>query len=146
MTFSGQFLYLKEKEFYQNHGQSDTAFLSNFLGIGYLNQRSYRKTIAFIVSGMIMQGVKLTVDKLSELADQANSFLQWIGHAVELPSWLNYTVNLLAAVCLIMGVALFFSKKKVVEISFTDKRICIPQKSLSNAEYAGLYQAVKALK
>ena len=45
-------------------------------------------------------------------------------------------------ICLLLGLVLFFSKKKVIEISFTDKRICVPQKSMSSAEYQTLYQTL----
>lgn len=146
IVFSGKFLYLRQQEFYSNKGLSDTALPRNFLGMGYLSQRSYRKTLLFIISGVLMEGAKLLLDKLSELLDNANRFLQWIGQAITLPDWMNTTVNLLAVICLALGVILFFSKHKVVEISFTDKRICIPQKSITHAEYTELYHTIKELK
>lgn len=51
-------------------------------------------------------------------------------------------MNALAVICVLSAVALFFSKKKVIEISFTDKRICVPQTSLTRSEYIMLYQSI----
>lgn len=146
IDFSGQFLYLKDKEFYPNRGQSDTALVCNFLGMGYLSQRSYRKTLLFLVSGVTLEAAKLVLDKASELADKANDALQWFDWELVLPGWMNITVNLLALICLIFGAILFFSKKRVLEISFTDKRICIPRNAISDSEYAKLYQTIKTLR
>lgn len=145
VIFSGKFWYLKDKEFYRNQNTQDTAMIHNFIGMGYLSKRSYRKTIAFVLGGTVLEVVKMIADKLSDLVNKANGYLQWIGHEISLPDWINYTVNTIAVICLIMAVVLFFSKKKVVEISFVDKRICIPQKSISNTEYAGLFQTIKNL-
>lgn len=146
LIINGSFWYLKNKEFYRNSNNSDSANIQNFLGMGYLNKRSYRKTIIFVLGGTILETVKMIVDKLSDLVNKANNYLQWVGHEICLPEWLNNTVNALTIICLILAVILFFSKKKVVEISFTDKRICIPQKSMSNSEYMELYQIIQALK
>lgn len=146
LIINGSFWYLKDKEFYRNSNNSDSANIQNFLGMGYLNKRSYQKTIIFVLGSTILEAVKMIVDKLSDLANKANNYLQWVGHEISLPEWLNNTVNVLAIICLILAVILFFSKKKVVEISFTDKRICIPQKSMSNREYMELYQIIQTLR
>lgn len=145
IVFEGNFMYLKDKEFYRNKQPKDTVFIKNFLGMGYLKKRSYKKCIVFILGGSVLSVIKTIIDKLSELVDKANTILQWIGQSVTLPEWMNITLNMVAAICLLLGVLFFFSKKKVVEISFTDKRICIPQKSLSNAEFAKLYQSLEQL-
>jgi hypothetical protein len=58
----------------------------------------------------------------------------------------HYTMNTLAAICILLAVVYFFSKKKVIEISFTDKRICVPQKSMTNNEYHMLYQSILSAK
>lgn len=146
LIINGSFWYLKDKEFYRNSNNSDSANIQNFLGMGYLNKRSYRKTIIFVLGGTILETVKMIVDKLSDLVNKANNYLQWVGHEISLPEWLNNTVNVLAIICMILAVIPFFSKKKVVEISFTDKRICIPQKSMSNREYMELYQVIQTLR
>lgn len=143
LTIDGRFWYLKDKEFVSQNGTA-TAFLHNYIGMGYLNKRSYRKTLAFVFGGVILRAINSLIDKLGELADKANSVLRWIGQTFTLPEWLDYILNITVVICIVLGILLFFSKKKVVEISFTDKRICIPQNSLSNAEYVGLYQAIKS--
>jgi hypothetical protein len=146
VVFSGKFYYLKDKEFCKNKKQTETAYLRNYLGMGYLSQRSYRKTLWFIVVGTVMELAKLALDKITELVDKANDYLKWIDRSITLPEWMNNTVNALAIICLILGIVLFFSEKKVIEISFTDKRICVPQKSMSKSEYNMLYQSIQNAK
>ena len=103
-----------DKEFIKSKSDQEMAKVSNFLGLGYL----------------------------TEGVDKINSYLQWMGHSISLPAWMNTTMNVLAVICLLLGLVLFFSKKKVIETSFTDKRICVPQKSMSSAEYQTLYQTL----
>lgn len=146
IVFSGDFWYLKDKEFYRNTNHNATANIENYLGIGYLNKRSYRKTLFFVIGGTILEVVKMIVDKVSDLVKKINNYLQWIGHEISLPEWLNYTVNTLVIICILLAIIALFSKKKVIEISFTDKRICIPQKSISNREYMELYQIIQTLR
>ena len=146
VVFSGKFYYLKDKEFYKNKKPTETAYLCNYLGMGYLNQRSYRKTLWFIVGGTVMELAKLVLDKITELVDKANDYLKWVDRSITLPEWMDNTVNVLAIICLILGIVLFFSKKKVIEISFTDKRICVPQNSMSKSEYNMLYQSIQNAK
>lgn len=144
LTVDGRFWYLKDKEFISQNGNA-TALLHNYIGMGYLAKRSYRKTLAFVFGGVILGVINLIIEKLSDLADRANTFLRWIGEAVTLPDWMTYLLYGTMVICIILGILLFFSKKKVVEISFTDKRICIPRNSLADAEYAGLYRTIKNL-
>jgi len=144
IVFSGKFYHLRNKEVYRNKEQTDTAFLHNYLGIGYLSQRSHRKTIFFLIGGTILELAKFTLDKLTDLADTVNDYLKWVDRSISLPEWMNNTVNAFAILCILLGVVLFFSKKKVIEISFTDKRICVPQNSMSKSEYHMLYQTIKS--
>lgn len=145
ILFSGKFLYLRDKEFYANKGEEAAAIPADFLGMGHLKMRSYKKTLAFVVSGVVLGTVNALCEKASDLVDKANVVLQWIGEMLTLPDWLNILLNISMAACICFGIIFFFSRKNVVEISFTDKRICVPEKSLSDAEFAGLYQTVKSL-
>lgn len=146
VTFSGKYWYLRDKDFYKNRVNTESLFIKDFLGMGYLTKRSYRRTVIFVFGGLLLEIVKSIVDKLSEWVDKANSYLKWVNHTISLPEWVNMSVNVMAFLCLILGVALFFSKKKVIEISFTNKRICIPQKSLSVDEFQKLRNIIKSLK
>lgn len=146
VTFSGKFWYLRDKDFYRNRGKSETALIKDFLGMGYLTKRSYRQTIIFVFGGTFLEIVKAVVDQLSEWVDKANDYLKWIDHTIALPEWIDTTVNVISFLCLALGIALFFSKKKVIEISFTTKRICIPQKSLSADEFQKLRGIIKSRK
>lgn len=145
IVIEGKFWYLRDKEFYRNKEKTDTALIQNFLGMGYLKKRSYKKCVAFILSGLVLTGINAVMEKLNEWTDNANFFLQWIGKTIALPEWMGIVLNVATVICMLFGIVYFFSKKKVVEISFTDKRICIPQKSISDLEFNALYQVIKQL-
>ncbi len=142
IQFAGEFWYLKKKEFVKCPGGKETALSQNFLGMGYLSKRSFRKTLLFVLAGSALEVVKLVIDKLTEWIDKANDYLQWIDRSISLPGWMNVTMNIMAIICILIGTALLFSKKKVIEISFTDKRICVPAKSMTSQEYNTLYQSI----
>lgn len=145
IVFEGEFWYLRNKEFYKNQEKTDVAYINNFIGMGYLEKRSYKKCVAFVLSGLVLTAINTITVKLSKWADDANFFLRWIGKTVALPEWMAMGLNLAMIICLLLGILFFFSKKKVVEISFTDKRICVPQKSISDLEFAKLYQTIRQL-
>lgn len=142
VLFTGKFWYLKDKEFVKCRSKQETALIQNFLGMGYLAKRSFKKCLLFVIAGSVLEVVKVIIDKLTEWIDKVNNYLQWIDKSISLPEWMNNTMNALAVVCILLAVVLFFSKKKVIEISFTDKRICVPQKSMSQNEYNMLYQSI----
>ncbi len=146
IQFAGEFWYLKEKEFVKCAAKKETALPQSFLGMGYLAKRSFRKTLLFVLAGSALEAVKLVIDKLTEWIDEANNYLQWIGRSISLPEWMNTAMNIMAVICILIGAALFFSRKKMIEISFTDKRICVPQKSMTNREYSMLYQSIMSAK
>ena len=146
VTFSGTYWYLRDKDFYKKRVNTEALFIKDFMGMGYLTKRSYRRTVIFVFVGLLLEIVKSIVDQLSEWVDKANSYLKWINYTIALPEWTNMSVNVMAFLCIVFGIALFFSKKKVIEISFTNKRICIPQKSLSEDEFQKLYNTIKSLK
>ena len=146
IIFEGAFWYLKDKEFYRNHLVKYAALIRDFLGMGYLKKRSYKKCILFIVGGSILGLLNAIIDKINEWVDNANFFLQWIGKSITLPEWLDVTLDVATIVCFLLGIIFLFSTKKMVEISFTNKRICIPQKSISDMEYNMLYKTIKSLK
>ncbi len=95
-----------------------------------------------MLAGSVLEVVKLIIDKLTEWIDKANDYLQWIDRSISLPEWMNTSMNVMAIICILIGAAMFFSKKRVIEISFTDKRICVPQKSMTKQEYDTLYQSI----
>lgn len=146
ILFTGNFWYLKDKEFVRCKSKRETGLIQNFLGMGYLAKRSFKKCLLFVIGGSALEVIKAIIDKLTEWIDKANDYLQWIDKSISLPEWVNNTMNALAVVCILLAVIYFFSKKKVIEISFTDKRICVPQKSMSQNEYNMLYQSIQNAK
>jgi len=145
VDIDGDFLYLRDKDFYKAVQAHESCRISDFLGIGYLKMRSWKKTLTFVVAASVLEVFKALVDRLSDLADKANKFLSLIGRSVELPDWMETTINVAAVICFILAIVLFFSLKKVIEISFVDKRICVPQKSMTYDEYQRLYSVINDL-
>ena len=142
VSFEGDFWYLKEKEFVKCKTKTEAALVQDFLGMGYLSKRSFRKCLLFIIAGSALELIKFAVDKLTELLDKINDILRWFDQSISLPDWVNSTMNFVAIICVVLAIMLFFSKKKVVEISFTDKRICVPKSSMTHGEYSMLYQSL----
>lgn len=143
LIISGKFWHLKDKEFVRCKSKQDLASIKNFLGMGCLNKRSFKKCLLFIIGGSILEVVKMIVDKLTEWIDSINNYLQWIDRSISLPEWIDNTMNILAGICILLAVVFFFSKRKMIELSFTDKRICVPQESMSKNEYNLLYQSIQ---
>lgn len=114
--------------------------------MGYLAKHSPKKCMAFILGGTTLEIIKTIIDKLNSILDKINNYLQWIDMSIELLEWMTYTMNTIAFVCIVLGIVFFFSKKKVVEISFMDKRICIPQRSITKNEFNMLYQSINNAK
>ena len=85
VMFSGDFWYLKNKEFVKCRNRQEMAQTRNFLGMGYLAKRSFKKCILFLLAGSALEIVKMIIDKLTEWVDKANDYLQWIGQSISLP-------------------------------------------------------------
>ncbi len=146
ISFAGEFWYLKEKEFVKGSGKQETELIRDFLGMGCLSKRSFKKCLFFVIAGCILEMAKVIVDTLTLWINRVNGYLQWIDGWIGLPGWTNNITNILVILCIIFAVMLFFSKKKMVEISFKDKRICVPQKSMTKSEYHMLYQSIQNAK
>ena len=145
VVFEGKFRYLKDKKICWRHTYKDTALIKNFIGMEYLAKHSLRKCMTFILGGTALEIIRAAIDRLSIVLVKINNYLQWADRSsIELPEWMAYSMNTIAFVCVALGIIFLFSEEKVVEISFTDKRICVPQKSISNTEYTELYQAIKS--
>ncbi len=142
-TIDGDFMYLRDRDIYAAKTKWDTARLKDFMGMGYLSKRSYRKTLIFVFGGSALELLKQIIDKISDWADKANDYLQYVDKSVSTPDWMSYVLNIAAGICILFGVVLFFSKKKVIEISFLDKRFCVPQNSMTMQEYNMLYSSIK---
>lgn len=146
VLFDGDFWYLQDKEFVKCRDKKDIALIQRFLGMGYITKRSPKKCIMFVLVGTVLEVVKMIFDKIAEWVDKANEYLQWFEQTISLPNWMSYTINIIAFICILSAIALFLSKKKVIEISFVDKRICVPHNSMSTNEYNMLYQSIQNAK
>lgn len=139
----GQFSYLIDKEVVRSRVQSDRADIQKFIGMNYYSSRSYKKCILFVLIGSLLECFNIILDKLNDLADKANKVLNLFDRNISLPVWLNYSLNVIAAITVIAGIVFLFSGKKVVEISFVGKRFCIDQKRISNDEFHYILNGIK---
>lgn len=142
VVFDGSFWLLKDKDFYRNKSKTEIVNPKDFIGMGYLKKRSYRKVLILVFAGTVFEGVKFVVDKLNDIVGKLNDYLEWFNTSVKLPIWIEYIMNGATIVCFLLAIIYFFSKKKVIEISFTNKRICIPEKSLTSHEFVGLRESI----
>ncbi len=139
----GSFSYLVDKEVIKSKVQSDRADLRSFLGINYFSSRSYKKCILFVLIGSLLECFNFILGKLNDLAEKANTVLNLFDKSVSLPEWLNYSLNIIAAVTVLAGIVFLFSAKKVVEISFAGKRFCINKKNITDGEFHYILNGIK---
>lgn len=130
----GDFYYLKNKEFYKVNGGKGECSIKEFLGLGKLKKRSPKKLIRFVVIGCVLELFNAIAGKLSD-------YLFFID-----TSWTSYFVNAAAILCLIAGLSLFFSKKKVYEISFISKRFCVDMGMYSEEDMLKLDHVLSKLR
>lgn len=142
-SITGSFWYLKNKEFIRCKGH-DEALISNFTGMGYLSKRSPRKCMIFVLVATLLQLIKFVLDKISDILDKLNNWLNLAHMEISMPPWCQNLLNISAVICLILAIVYFFSKMNVIEISFTDKRFCIPRRSIDSNEFGKLYNILSS--
>ena len=111
----GDFYYLVNKEFCPVKNGRDTCSIKEYMGLGNLRKRSPKKLVQFVVFACILELFNTIAGKL----DDTLFFLD--------TGWTSWFVNAAAVLCIIQGLRLFFSKKKVIEISFLSKRFCVEE-------------------
>jgi len=119
---SGDYYYLLDKEFKRISDKQDTVSIKEYMGLGTLRKRSPRKMFLFIGVAFVLEVLSTIADKISDIFFMFDT------------GWTDYFVNTAAVVCLVIGLAYFFSKKKVYEISFRTKRICVDEKMFTYAD------------
>lgn len=138
----GEFWNLREKEFYKNPSQKDVAYIRDFIGMGYLKKRSHKKGIFFVICAAILEVLHIILDKIGDIS---NGF-HLMGMELYVPVWIENSVNVMLVIAGIFAIMYLFSQKSVIEISFLNKRICIPRKCLTNNEFQNLYATLLRLK
>lgn len=133
VTFAGDFYYYGPDGFRPVKNHRDRVPIGDFLGMGYLKKRSSKRMVQFLVAGM---GLSL----LSTLSDK----LQWFFFLDT--GWLSVLINIALVACGIGLLRYFFSQKRVIEISFLSKRICVDETLLTQEDFATLRTAIKAAK
>lgn len=112
----GHFYYLVNKEFRKSKTKSGSCSVKEYLGLGTLRKRSPKKTLLFLAFAAVLEIVNTIAGKISDILFFADT------------GWTDYVVNTVAVICVLLGLRAFFSKKKVVEISFLSKRFCVDEK------------------
>lgn len=135
-TFSieGDFYYLVNKEFRPAKNGLDTCSVKEYMGVGNIHKRSPKKLLQFIVLACILE-------LFDTIAGKIGDYLFFIN-----TDWTSYFVNTAAVLCVVQGLRLFFSKKKVIEISFLSKRFCVDEELFQNRDIERLHQILMKLR
>ncbi|MBD5511606.1 MAG: hypothetical protein HDR08_10190 [Lachnospiraceae bacterium] len=131
---AGDFYYLVNKEFRPVKNGRDTCSIKEYMGLGSLRKRSPKKLIQFVVLACILE-------LFNTIAGKMGDYLFFMD-----TDWTSYFVNAAAILCVIQGLRLFFSKKKVIEISFLSKRFCVDEKLFRNEDIDRLHQILIKLR
>ncbi len=131
---NGDFYYLVNKEFCSVKNGNDKCSIKEYLGLGSLRKRSPKKLIQFIAFACILE-------LFDTIAGKIGDYLFFMD-----TDWTSYFVNAAAILCVIQGLRLFFSKKKVIEISFLSKRFCVDEKLFRNEDINRLHQILLKLR
>jgi hypothetical protein len=115
-VIQGHFYYLVNKEFHKSKTRCGSCSVKEYLGLGTLRKRSPKKTLLFLAFAVALEIVNTIAGKISDILFFADT------------SWTDYVVNTVVVLCVLLGLRAFFSKKKVIEISFVSKRFCVDEK------------------
>ena len=133
-NIQGDFYYLVNKEFHKSKIRKDSCPVKEYMGLGTLRKRSPKKTLLFLAVAVVLELANTLAGKIKDIFFFANT------------DWTSYIVNTLAVICLVVGLVALFSKKKVIEISFLSKRICIDEKLFAEGDINRLHQLMVKLK
>lgn len=114
-SIQGDFYYLVNKEFHKSESKTGSCPVKNYLGMSTLCKRSPKKTLRFLVLAVLLEFIDTLAGKIGDIFFFVDT------------NWTSYIVNLVVLLCVIFGIKAFFSKKKVIEISFLSKRFCIDE-------------------
>lgn len=130
----GDFCYLVNKEFRPVKSGRDTCCIKEYVGLGSLRKRSPKKLIQFVVLACILELFDIIAGKLGDYLFFMDT------------NWASCFVNAAVILCVIQGLHLFFSKKKVIEISFLSKRFCVDEKLFRTEDMDKLHQILMKLR
>ena len=130
----GDFYYLVNKEFCPVKNSRDTCSIKDYMGLGSLNKRSPKKLVQFVVFACILELFNIIAGKLGD-------YLFFLD-----TSWTSWFINAAVLLCIIQGLRLFFSKRKVIEISFLSKRFCVDENLFQKTSIDRLNQILLKLR
>ena len=133
-TIQGHFYYLVNKEFRKSKAKNGSCSVKEYLGLATLHKRSPKKTLLFLAFAMVLEIVNTIAGKISDIFFFTNT------------SWTDYVVNTVVVICILLGLLAFFSKKKVIEISFLSKRFCVDEKLFEEEDIDKLNRVLMKLR
>lgn len=133
-SIQGDFYYLVNKEFHKSKTRRDSCPVKEYMGLGTLRKRSPKKTLFFIAVAVVLEFVNMLAGKIEDIFFFTNT------------EWTSYIVNTVAILCVVAGVVALLSKKKVIEITFLSKRICVDEKLFAEDDINKLHQFMIKLK
>lgn len=129
----GNYLYLVNKEFQKVKNAKDSCPLKEFMGVGILSKRSPRKLFQFVLIAAALEFVNMLAGKIGDILFFMDT------------DWTAYVVNFAAVLCILQGLRLFFSKRKVYEISFLKKRFCVDEKDFNKQDIDKMNEVIRRL-
>ena len=130
----GDFYYLVNKEFRPVKNGRDTCSIKEYMGLGNLRKRSPKKLVQFVIFACILE-------LFNTIAGKLDDYLFFLD-----TDWTSWFVNAAAVLCIIQGLRLFFSKKKVIEISFLSRRFCVEEHLFRDEDMNKLHQILLKLR
>lgn len=116
------FYYLVNKEFHRAETRKGSCSAKEYLGLSAMRKRSPKKTLRFLILAVILEFFDTLAGKIGDIFFFADT------------GWTSYFVNTAVILCVVMGFVAFFSKKKVIEISFLSKRFCVDEDLFSEED------------
>lgn len=136
-SISGDYWIFNISDIYSQKDSHDEVLLSEYLGIGKLKMRPFRRVTAFIVFPLIIGFVSKIINHILIRILMSSDMMERITDLG------NTIITVLMIAFILYGIRLFFSLQDLIEISFISKHICIPRKSLTEIQFKTLCQSLQ---
>lgn len=144
VLIDGNYSYLINKEYISTSGE-DVGMLSQYLGTDIIKKGSYKKTVIYVFAGLFLELFNTFLGYLNDAVNRVNNVLKYLDRQIQTPPVFNIILNILIVICILLAINGLSSIKKMIVISFKDKRFCIPAKSVTQTEYSTILNMLHSL-
>lgn len=133
---AGNFYCYKNLDLHKLRNHKLEFDMKDYLGIGRCKIKPYKQVVLFV-------SLPLIINLLYSILH--NAMLKTIDYFYSLEvffSVLQFLLNAVTILFIILGIKLLFSFRNIIEISFIGCHLCIPKHSISKEEYNDLVDAV----